>query len=99
MNDIDLGTGQTVHELPGDRVTWNEFAPGCWHGDVDGQHTYLALCLYEPGPDSFPVWIGRFGAKVGSRCTNIGRAMDLAEMNETRPLTELMKHGLALPVR
>jgi hypothetical protein len=80
-----------------DRVEWEERIPdSVWRGYVDGRHTYRVLVVGEPGPDSYPVWVGRVGAKIGAGCTNVGRAMDLAEMNETMPMPDLIKHGLAL---
>jgi hypothetical protein len=82
----------------GDRVRWTEAVPGYWwDGHVDGVHTYNVLVVGEPGPGAYPVWVGRVGTRMGCGCTNVSRAMDLAELNERIPLPRLMHHGLALP--
>jgi hypothetical protein len=80
-----------------DRVQWEEdVADTLWYGYVDGWHVYSVLVIGEPGPDQHPVFVHRVGAKIGAKCTNVDRAMDLAEMQERMPASLLVKHGLAL---
>lgn len=80
-----------------DRVQWVESVPGIsWRGLVDGREAYRIVVVGEPGPDQYPVEVARIGVATGARCTNLGRAMDLAEMNETQPADELEKWGLLL---
>jgi hypothetical protein len=82
-----------------DRVQWTEVVPdSIWDGHVDGVHTYWVFVVGEPGPDQYPVFVARVGAKMGLTTTNVSRAMDLAEMNERLPMPRLTLHGLALPV-
>ena len=80
-----------------DRVYWKELVPECmWAGYVGIYDAYRVLVAGEPGPDQYPVFVHRVGAKIGARSTNVDRAMDLAEMQERMPMPELIKHGLAL---
>ena len=82
-----------------DRVVWSERIPDCsWVGTVDGKDAYRILAVGEPGPDQYPVGVHRIGAEIGAGCTNVDRAKDVCEMNESWPVPELIQHGLALSV-
>ena len=80
-------------------IEWSEIGTGTfgsWLGTVDGRRAYLVLKVGLPGPGQLPVFVSRHGVKNGHRCTNVHRAMELAEMNETMPVHELTDWGLAL---
>ena len=80
-----------------DRVKWFEAGPDMWEGRVDGVMAYIVLPL-EPS-DTMPhggAWVSRAGVRNGLRMTNIERAKDIAEMQETTDPRMLHDHGLLL---
>jgi hypothetical protein len=79
-----------------DRVKWFETSRGVWEGCVaSGAVTYIIVPL-PADKMPFGCWVARAGEKDGRHMTNVDRAMDVAEMQETMDHAELLRWGLLL---
>jgi hypothetical protein len=80
-----------------DRVQWFPEGTGVWLGRVGGHPAYVVLELEKTDPKDWGAYVRRYDTRDGFRMTNISRAMDIAEMQETMDPMLLHRHKLLLP--
>jgi hypothetical protein len=81
-----------------DKVQWTPVFKGIWEGYVGGHPAYVVLELEPKAPDYTGAYVRRWETREGFRMTNVGRAMDLAELQETTDPMLLHRHKLLLPI-
>jgi hypothetical protein len=71
--------------------------PTAWAGHVNGEDAYTVLALPDNDWQDDRAFVSRVGVRNGSHMTHVGRAMDLAELQEEMPSRTLQARGLLLP--
>ncbi len=80
-----------------DLVKWFETGRGVWEGCVASGAVAYIIVPFPADKMPFGVWVARAGEEDGRHMTNVDRAMDLAEMQETMDHAFLQSHGMLLP--
>jgi hypothetical protein len=74
-----------------DRVKWTQIGPHVWTGSVSGCDAYYQV--FDLGTSA---WLTRRGTSSGIRMTHVGRAMDMAELQEQYSARQLREYGLPM---